>query len=342
MLEDQAKGIYPTSDSEYGYNPSTRMQGYAGDAAGAMGKTYFGRNQFMPFGTGESMYSFSAKKRATIEDEKAKKELAELIRKEGLAMETDAQKKAREEAEEKYKLKRNLLGDGKKDDVITDLSADNKTNGKKVEDGKDTNLSADDKVRADLARIKSLFPEDADTIDLREKLADREDRALNMALIRGGLGMAAGQSANFLDNLAAGATSGVESYAKTQEGILKAQSEFAKQKRAEDLALLGKTLDMEQGTLDRESKERIAKDMSPTGQFNVGKAVLNIPAVKDAMKEIQNFKRIENPTQKEKDTLAKMEEELKILKVKLAKEIQSGFGGNTGQTSSNVVYSTNF
>jgi len=333
MLEDQAKGIYPTSDFEYGLNPSTQMKGYAGDAAGSFQNTILGRKQFYPFGTEPGlggMYSGAGRKKATKEDIAAGKEIDKLDLSQpfyGTPVPDEILKKRENDKK-------------KTDNVITDLSTDNKTNGKK--DGVKPDLSADDKVRADLARIKNLFPEDADTIDLRERLADREDRALNMALIRGGLGMAAGQSANFLDNLSAGAMSGVESYAKTQEGILEAQRELAKQKRAEDLALLGKALDMEESGLDRASRERIAKDMSPTGQFNVGKAVLNIPAVKDAMKEIQNFKRIENPTQKEKDTLAKMEEELKILKAKLAKEIQSGFGGNIGQTGSNTVYNVDF
>ena len=52
----------------------------------------------------------------------------------------------------------------------------------------------------------------------QEKLAALEadiggsDDALNMALIRGGLGMAGGTSDNFLTNLTAGLTTGVDAY----------------------------------------------------------------------------------------------------------------------------------
>ena len=323
-------GNIDMSDFEYGLNPSTQMKGYAGDAAGAMGRGFFGREQFIPFGTGESMYSFGAKKRATIEDEKAKKELAELIRKEGLPMETDAQRGARLKAEEEYNRKRNLLGDDKKKEDKKDGKTDDKKDSVKPD------LSADDKVRADLARIKNLFPEDKDTIDLRERLADREDRALNMALIRGGLGMAAGQSANFLDNLAAGAMSGVESYAKTQEDILEAQRELAKQKRAEDLALLGKALDMEEGTLDRESREKVAKIMSSP---NSGK-LLNAILKDQDMKTIRSRLTILEGTP-ENERTDKVKKQIDILKAqeraRLQYLIQLNAGNISGLTSSGTV-----
>jgi hypothetical protein len=48
---------------------------------------------------------------------------------------------------------------------------------------------------------------------LQEQKRKKADN-LNMALIQAGLGMASGQSANFLDNLTAGATAGVESYSE--------------------------------------------------------------------------------------------------------------------------------
>jgi len=327
-------GNIDMSDFEYGLNPYTQMQGYAGDAAGAMGRGYFGAEKFLPFGTGESMYSFGAKKRATLEDEKAKKELAELIRKEGLPMETDEQKKSRLKAEEEYNLKRNLLDDKKKTDSKTDGKTDSKTGSKT---GSKTNdKSADDKVRADLARIKNLFPEDKDTIDLRERLADREDRALNMALIRGGLGMAAGQSANFLDNLAAGAMSGVESYAKTQEDILEAQRELAKQKRAEDLALLGKALDMEEGTLDRASREKVAEIMSSPNSGKLLDAILKDQPIKTIRERLTILEG--TPENERTDEVKK---QINILKeqerARLEQLIQFNTGNFSGLTSSGTV-----
>ena len=54
---------------------------------------------------------------------------------------------------------------------------------------------------------------------IEERAQNREDQALNDALIRGGLGMAAGQSQNFLENLAAGATAGIDSYDKSLDDM---------------------------------------------------------------------------------------------------------------------------
>jgi len=326
MLEDQAKGIYPTSDFEYGLNPSTQMKGYAGDAAGSFQNTIFGRKQFYPFGTEPGlggMYSGAGRKKATEEDIAAGKEIDKLDLSQPFYGTPVPEK-----------ILKNRENDKKKTDDKTEDKTDDKTNGKK--DDVITDLSADDKVRADLARIKNLFPEDKDTIDLRERLADREDRALNMALIRGGLGMAAGQSANFLDNLAAGAMSGVESYAKTQEDILEAQRELAKQKRAEDLALLGKALDMEEGTLDRESREKVAKIMSSP---NSGK-LLNAILKDQDMKTIRSRLTILEGTP-ENERTDKVKKQIDILKAqeraRLQYLIQLNAGNISGLTSSGTV-----
>ena len=158
-----------------------------------------------------------------------------------------------------------------------------------------------------------------------------------MALIRGGLGMAAGQSANFLDNLSAGAMSGVESYAKTQEGILEAQSELAKQKRAEDLALLGKALDMEEGDLDRASKETIAKYMSPTGPFSsqVDKLIATDGPLESLEKKILLFGDVDPEKMTEKTRV----QYLKLINDKINRiaELRARYGSiGIGQTSSNV------
>tara|TARA_R110002012_G_scaffold3223_2_gene15031 strand:- start:50 stop:1474 length:1425 start_codon:yes stop_codon:yes gene_type:complete len=84
----------------------------------------------------------------------------------------------------------------------------------------------------------------------QEKLAALEadiggsDDALNMALIRGGLGMAGGTSDNFLTNLTAGLTTGVDAYvaeddkqAQQQADLFALQSEIAAAERAEQVAI---------------------------------------------------------------------------------------------------------
>ena len=70
------------------------------------------------------------------------------------------------------------------------------------------------------------------------------DDALNMALIRGGLGMAGGTSDNFLTNLTAGLTTGVDAYvaeddkqAQQQADLFALQSEIASAERAEQIAI---------------------------------------------------------------------------------------------------------
>ena len=65
--------------------------------------------------------------------------------------------------------------------------------------------------------IEELIGVDTTREDTRARAEKRKEDALNMALIRGGLGMASGQSADFIENLAKGATAGVESYAKTTD-----------------------------------------------------------------------------------------------------------------------------
>jgi len=84
----------------------------------------------------------------------------------------------------------------------------------------------------------------------QEKLAALEadiggsDDALNMALIRGGLGMAGGESQNFLSNLTTGLGAGVDAYvaeddkqAKQQSDLFALQTEIARAARAEEVAI---------------------------------------------------------------------------------------------------------
>ena len=85
---------------------------------------------------------------------------------------------------------------------------------------------------------------------IEERAQNREDQALNDALIRGGLGMAAGQSQNFLENLATGATAGIDSYDKSlddmrdsEKEIFAIEVELNKAKRAEQVAIASKGID---------------------------------------------------------------------------------------------------
>ena len=84
----------------------------------------------------------------------------------------------------------------------------------------------------------------------QEKLAALEadiggsDDALNMALIRGGLGMAGGESQNFLSNLTTGVGEGVDAFvaeddkqAKQQADLFALQTEIARAARAEEVAI---------------------------------------------------------------------------------------------------------
>ena len=84
----------------------------------------------------------------------------------------------------------------------------------------------------------------------QEKLAALEadiggsDDALNMALIRGGLGMAGGESQNFLTNLTTGLGAGVDAYVaeddkqtQQQADLFAIQSEVAAAERAEEVAI---------------------------------------------------------------------------------------------------------
>ena len=102
----------------------------------------------------------------------------------------------------------------------------------------------------EMARYKSLIGEDTMRPKLEEKLAKMEERANKMeeqapymALIRAGFGMAAGKSPFALQNLAEGATMGLEDYNKAKDKLeasrdkqFDLQARLAQAKRAEDVA----------------------------------------------------------------------------------------------------------
>jgi len=77
-----------------------------------------------------------------------------------------------------------------------------------------------------------------------EKDIGSSDDALNMALIRGGLGMASGESSNFLTNLSEGLTKGVDAYVEEDDkqrqreiDLFTLQNQIAQAERAEQVAI---------------------------------------------------------------------------------------------------------
>ena len=105
--------------------------------------------------------------------------------------------------------------------------------------------------------------------DTRARAEERKGDALNMALIRGGLGMASGQSANFIDNLASGASAGVESYAKTTDEVDDILANIDKQQRAEEVAIATKALDMDAAQRKSDRDLELAK-IASTGHTQGG------------------------------------------------------------------------
>ena len=116
-----------------------------------------------------------------------------------------------------------------------------------------------------------------------------------MALINAGLGMAAGQSANFLDNLVAGAGAGLESYTNTEADIFEIEAELAKADRSERMAIIGQAL--EDGRIDRKLAMQllVAKEAGPTVAKNTTRIDKKLANLED---EITTYRKsiAENPT----------------------------------------------
>ena len=124
-------------------------------------------------------------------------------------------------------------------------------------------------AKAQQELIRDMIGVDTAREDTRARAEERKGDALNMALIRGGLGMASGQSANFIDNLASGASAGVESYAKTTDEVDDILANIDKQQRAEEVAIATKALDMDAAQRAEDRKLEIAK-IASTGQTQGG------------------------------------------------------------------------
>ena len=97
---------------------------------------------------------------------------------------------------------------------------------------------------------KEFMGEDPNQARIQERLnkmdaraTNQEDQALNMAMIRGGLGMAGGQSQNFLSNLTEGFGAGVDTYTgeidkvrQAENDIFALDTQMANAQRAEQIA----------------------------------------------------------------------------------------------------------
>ena len=107
-----------------------------------------------------------------------------------------------------------------------------------------------EKARKRMMMYKEFMGEDPNQARIQERLnkmdaraTNQEDQALNMAMIRGGLGMAGGQSQNFLSNLTEGFGAGVDTYTgeidkvrQAENDIFALDTQMANAQRAEQIA----------------------------------------------------------------------------------------------------------
>ena len=133
----------------------------------------------------------------------------------------------------------------------------------KPKPGKKTEIAPNKTIEERFKSIQSILGTDPERESLAASLKEKEKNALNMALIQGGLGMAAGQSDDFLQNLAAGATAGVDSFVDTQDEILIDENKLGKQAIEKQVALLGQALLQDEAALKRATDLAIANIAGP-------------------------------------------------------------------------------
>ena len=151
------------------------------------------------------------------------------------------------------------------------------TNNAGVEQVKETVTETEEVVnpietaRERMMKYKELMGEDPNQARIQERLdkmdaraTNQEDQALNMAMIRGGLGMAGGQSQNFLSNLTEGFGAGVDTYTgeidkvrQAENDIFALDTQMANAQRAEQIA--GATYGLE--SLEAEEARNAAIDI---------------------------------------------------------------------------------
>ena len=176
--------------------------------------------------------------------------------------------------------------------------------------------------------LEEIIGPDEGREKITDKLAKKEKDSLNMALINAGLGMAAGQSANFLDNLVAGAGAGLESYTNTEADIFEIETELAKADRSERMAIIGQAL--EDGRIDKKMANAlaIANIQGPTVAKNTARIDKKLNNVEDRITQYEIAQQ-KNPT-KENEAMLKI---LQGQRTRIINEANAGYGSSTSSSN---------
>ena len=175
----------------------------------------------------------------------------------------------------------------------------------------------------------------------QEKLAALEadiggsDDALNMALIRGGLGMAGGESQNFLSNLTTGVGAGVDAYVseddkqtKQQADLFALQTEIARAARAEEVAIATTGTNSEATAIASNRKVGLQALQTQLAQqeIDMRAATASNTAAKAAQKAIGDIEKLlnDNPL----FSMASMDPEIKAKKDAARAELYKLYGLN--------------
>ena len=175
----------------------------------------------------------------------------------------------------------------------------------------------------------------------QEKLAALEadiggsDDALNMALIRGGLGMAGGESQNFLSNLTTGLGAGVDAYVaeddkqtKQQADLFALQTEIARAARAEEVAIATTGTNSEATAIAHNRKVGLQSKAAELTQqeIDMRAATASNTAAKAAQKAIGDIEKLlnDNPL----FSMASMDPEIKAKKDVARAELYKLYGLN--------------
>jgi hypothetical protein len=142
---------------------------------------------------------------------------------------------------------------------------------------------------------------------MEAKAADQESKSGWMALAKAGLSMAAGKSPNAIQNIAEGATAGVNDYASAQEKLqtlrekhYELQAQLDRQARAEQVSAVTYGANSKEHAEDRAAREKLEK-MTMGNQLAI--AQLNYGMQKDNKVVANRDKAIDNAMAKTKAIL---------------------------------------
>jgi len=166
---------------------------------------------------------------------------------------------------------------------------------------------------------------------MEAKAADQESKSGWMALAKAGLSMAAGKSPNAIQNIAEGATAGVNDYASAQEKLetlrekhYELQAQLDRQARAEQVSAVTYGANSKEHAEDRAAREKLEK-MTLGNQLAI--AQLNYGMQKDNKVVANRDKAIDNAMAKTKailgDSGADPAEFDKLYNTYLAQELQT-------------------